>query len=161
MTSMASKLSAKDLRPDHDIVAQAAVTALKGRVSEDDVRRFLGKAASAGVPDPIGATASLKIAVWGKLTCDPDGQPWKYDHTVWGGPAYIGDAVGFMYTAYESWDAFFRNVTSAHVQAIDAGGGILQINWFNKDATPVGQFNGVAGGVGVCEAGGSGGWQRK
>jgi hypothetical protein len=69
--------------------------------------------------------------------------------------------VGFMYTAYETWDAFFNNVTSAHVQGIAVEGGILQINWFNASGTPVGQFNGVAGGIGLLEAGGEGKWQRK
>lgn len=158
---MTNTLTAQDLRPDRDIVVGATLNALKGRVDEGAVRRFLKEAAGPAAPAPIGATASLKIAVWGKLGCDPDGQPWKYDITVWGGPAYIGDAVGFMYTAYDSWDAFFRNVTSAHVQAIDVGGGILQINWFIENGTPVGQFNGAAGGVGVVEGGGSGKWQRK
>lgn len=158
---MANKLTAQDLRPDRDIVLEATLRALKGRVEEGDVRRFLKEAARAGAPAPIGATASLKIAVWGKLECNPEGQPWKYDITVWGAPAYIGEAVGFMYTAYDSWDAFFRNVTAAHVQGIAFEGGILQINWFIENGTPVGQFNGAAGGIGVVEAGGSGKWQRK
>ena len=157
---MTENLTARDLQPTREELQEATLKVLKGRVSEDEARRFLTEAAGDGVPDPIGATADLKIAVWGKLKCDPDGQPWKYDITVWGGPAYIGGAVGFMYTAYTSWDAFFTYVTSAHVQGVDVGGGILQINWFNKDGTPVGQFNGAAGGVGLVEAGGSGGWDR-
>jgi hypothetical protein len=66
-----------------------------------------------------------------------------------------------MYTAYDSWDAFFRNVTSAHAQGIAEAGGILQINWFIENGTPVGQFNGAAGGIGVVECGGSGKWQKK
>lgn len=158
---MKNKLNAQDLRPDRDIVLGATVKALKGRVEEAEVQRFLKQAASNAAAPVLGATTDLKIAVWGKLTCDPDGQPWKYDITVWGGPAYIGGAVGFMYTAYESWDAFFRNVTSAHVQAIDVGGGILQINWFIENGTPVGQFNGAAGGIGLVEGGGSGKWEKK
>jgi hypothetical protein len=157
---MSNTLTAVDLRPDQEDVANATVKALEGRVDEDAVRSFL-KAAADGTPSPIGATVSLKIAVWGKIYVDPDGQPWKYDHTVWGGPAYVGDSVGFMYTAYDSWDAFWANVTSCHFQAIDVGGGILQVNWFIANGTPVGQFNGVAGGVGLVEGGGSGKWERK
>lgn len=122
---------------------------------------FLEKMTSASVPAPIGATADIKLAVWGKLSVEPDQQPWKYDHTIWGGPAYIGSAVGFMYTAYETWDAFFQNVTGCHAQGVDAGGGILQVNWFISNGTPVGQFNGVAAGLGGFEAGGSGKWSRK
>lgn len=158
---MSDTLSAQDLRPDTDAIHQATLKALSGRVEEAEVQRFLKQVSSTTVPAPIGATVDLKIAIWGKLNCDPDGQPWKYDITVWGGPAYIGGAVGFMYTAYEHWDAFFRNVTSAHVQGVDVGGGILQVNWFIENGTPVGQFNGVAGGVGLVQGGGSGKWQHK
>src|SRR5215471_16873823 len=156
---MANQLTVQDLRPTRDIVQEATLKALRGCVEEDEVRRFLAKAASVSVPAPIGASASLKIAVWGKLGCDPDGQPWKYDITVWGGPAYFGESVGFMYTAYETWDDFFRNVTGAHAQGIAVEGGILQINFFNSSGVLVGQFNGVAGGIGLVEAGGEGMWQ--
>lgn len=153
-------LTAQDLRPTSDIVQEATLKALQGRIKEDEVRRFLNEVVSDSVPDPIGATASVNIAIWGKLVCEPDGQPWKYDITVWGGPAYFGGSAKFMYTAYNLWDVFFRNVTSAHVQGIASGGGILQVNWFNESGTPVGQFNGAAGGIGRLEAGGSGKWQR-
>ena len=148
------------LQPDRKDFEQATLNALEGRIDEKEVREFLAKASSASAPDPLGATASLDLAVWGKLKCEPDKKPWKYDITVWGGPAYFGTAVGFMYTAYTSWDAFFANVTSAWVQAGAAGGGFIQINWFNKDGVPVGQFNGVSGGAGVAEAGGSGTWEK-
>jgi hypothetical protein len=158
---MSETLNAEKLRPDTDAIQQATLKALSGRVDEAEVQKFLREVTSATAPAPIGATVDVKIAVWGKLHCEPDGQPWTYDITIWGGPAYIGGAVGFMYTAYNSWDAFFRNVTSAHVQGIDVGGGILQVNWFIENGTPVGQFNGVAGGVGLVEGGGSGKWQRK
>jgi hypothetical protein len=156
---MSNTLIANDLRPDQEAIADATVRAFKGRVDEDEVRRFLKAAAE--TPAPIGATASLKLAVWGKLyvSCEADGRKCVYDQTAWGGPAYFGDSVGFMYTAYDSWAAFFANVTGFHVQGIAEGGGILQVNWFIANGTPVGQFNGVAGGIGAVEAGGSGGWQ--
>ena len=158
---MTNNLTAQDLRPDRDFLAEATLTALKGRVEEGEVRRFLKEASSKAAPDPIGANASLNIAVWGKATCDPDGQPWKFDHTVWGGPAFFAEAVGFMYTAYNSWDAFFRNVTSIHAQGIASDGGVLQFTWFIKSGLPVGQFTGLAGGIGLIQAGGPGEWQRK
>jgi len=155
------QMTAQALRPDQNELKEATLQALGKRVDEKELQEFLAKASSDSAPDPIGATASLDLAVWGKLKCDPDKKPWKYDITVWGGPAYFGTAVGFMYTAYTSWDAFFANVTSAWVQAGAAGGGFIQINWFNKDGVPVGQFNGASGGAGVAEAGGSGKWQKK
>jgi hypothetical protein len=156
-----SMTTAEQLKPTNPELQQATIKALDKRVSAEDVRAFLDKATGAGVPDPVGATITLNIAVWGKLDVEPDNLPWKYDNTVWGGPAYFGSGVGFMYTAYDSWDAFFQNVTACHVQGIDVGGGILQVNWFISDGTPVGQFNGAAGGVGLVEGGGSGGWTHK
>lgn len=158
---MAQALTTADLLPTNPIVRDSTIRALGSRVDASEVKNFLDKAASDATPAPIGATASVKIAVWGKVTCDPDGQPWRYDQTIWGGPAYFGDSIGFMYTAYDSWDAFFRYVTSVHCQGIAEAGGILQINWFNGNGVPVGQFNGAAGGIGLLEAGGSGGWSHK
>ncbi|HYN95019.1 MAG TPA: hypothetical protein VES42_14315 [Pilimelia sp.] len=158
---MSNTLTEQSLRPTNASVQQATMEALKDRIEPAEVQKFLDQIVSAGVPSPLGATASANIAVWGKVECDPDGQPWTYDATIWGGPAYFGTSVGFMYTAYESWDDFFRSVTGVHVQGIASGGGILQINWFNESGTPVGQFNGAAGAIGALEAGGSGGWQRK
>jgi hypothetical protein len=155
------KVTAQDLRPDQETLLRATLTALKGRVDEHEVRRFVKEAARAAAPAPIGATANVKIAVWGKVLCEPDGQPWIYDNTIWGGPAYFGDSVGFMYTAYDNWDAFYANVTSCHVQGFDVGGGILQINWFIANGTPVGQYNGAAAGAGLVEGGGAGKWTRK
>ena len=147
------------LRPTNPDLRQATLKAFEQQ-PEVDAQDFLDKLASSAAP-AIGATAELNIAIWGKLLVDPDGQPWKYDNTVWGGPAYFGKGVGFMYTAYSAWDAFFRNVTSCHVQGIAEAGGILQVNWFISNGTPVGQFNGAFGGIGLVEGGGSGGWQHK
>ncbi|SDN59236.1 hypothetical protein SAMN04489726_7319 [Allokutzneria albata] len=158
---MAEALAANELGPHNPIVRAATVHSLGRRLDPGEIEKFLDDMVSASVPAPIGATASVKIAIWGKVDCDPNGQPWSYDASIWGGPAYFGQAAGFMYTAYQTWDAFFRNVTSVHVQGIASAGGILQINWFNHSGTPVGQFNGAAGGVGVLEAGGSGGWSHR
>ncbi|UYQ63204.1 hypothetical protein [Streptomyces peucetius] len=157
---MTQTLTREELGPTQSLAQQATMNALGVRVGASEVESFLEKLASASVPAPIGATADVKIAVWGKVQVTPDGQPWLYDHTIWGGPAYFGSSVGFMYTAYDSWDAFFQDVTSVHVQGVDVGGGLLQANWFRSDGLPVGQFNGVAAGGGLVEAGGSGKWEH-
>ncbi len=149
----------EELRPTNPVL-QAATRELLGRRHEDaEVEKFLHQL-YVSVPGAIGATADVKLAVWGKLHVEPDGQPWVYDITIWGGPAYFGSSVGFMYTAYETWDAFFQNVTGAHVQGVDVGGGFVQVNWFNQDTIPVGQFNGAAAGAGLVQAGGKGQWQH-
>ncbi|MFB9909697.1 hypothetical protein [Allokutzneria oryzae] len=158
---MTAALSPSELSPTHPALRAATIHSLGRRLDASEIQKFLEDLVSSSVPAPTGATASAKIAIWGKVTCEPDGQPWQYDTTIWGGPAYFGSSVGFLYTAYRSWDEFFRNVTSVHVQGIISGGGILQINWFNQGGTPVGQFNGAAGGIGVLEAGGSGRWSHR
>jgi hypothetical protein len=158
---MQQNLTEQDLQPTQPHLLRATVEALKERVEPSAIEKFVQEAAGPATPAPIGATANVKIAVWGKVFVEPDDQPWVYDNTIWGGPAFFGEAIGFMYTAYETWDAFFQNVTSCHVQGISEPAGILQINWFIADATPVGQFNGVAGGIGLLEAGGAGTWSHK
>jgi hypothetical protein len=152
-------LTAEQALPSNPELQQATIKALSARVKEADVRAFLEKAA-VSVPAPIGATLSVNLAIWGKVVITPDGQPWKFDNTVWGGPAYFGSGAGFLYTAYDSWDAFFPSCTAFHVQGVDVGGGVLQVNFFNGDGVPVGQLNAAAGGVGLVEGGGSGGWTR-
>ncbi|WP_271078369.1 hypothetical protein [Aurantiacibacter sp. MUD61] len=154
------ELTMEQSRPDQDHIQQATIESLGKAVGEDQAREFVAKMASESTPAPIGATASLKLAIWGKISCEPDGKPYKFDQTVWGGPAYFCTSAGFLYTAYDSWDAFFSLTTSFHAQGIASGGGFLQINWFNKDAVPIGQFNGASGGAGVAEAGGKGGWSH-
>ncbi|AHH95250.1 hypothetical protein GCM10010174_57620 [Kutzneria viridogrisea] len=158
---MTKALTKDELRPTHPLVRAATIVNLGLQFEVSELQNFLDQIGSDRVPPAIGATASVKIAIWGKVRCEPDGQPWVYDTTIWGGPAYFGDAIGLMYTAYDSWNAFFQNVTSVHVQGVASGGGILQINWFNQSGTPVGQFNGAAAGVGALQAGGSGKWSRK
>ena len=157
---MSQQVSSEELAPTSDRIRQLTVDRLSAQLSEEELDDYLSKL-GAEAPAPIGATVDVKIAVWGKISVDPDGQPWKYDHTIWGGPAYFGSSVGFMYTAYDSWDAFFQNVSGCHVQGVDVGGGILQVNWFIPNGTPVGQFNGVAAGAGLVEGGGSGKWERR
>ncbi len=153
-------LSSEQLNPANPEILNATKAALGTQLPESEVQEYLDKLTSVTVPSPIGGTVTLKLAVWGNILVVPDGQPWKYDHTTWGGPAYFGTSAGFMYTAYNSWDAFFQNASKFHVQGIAEGAGILQVNWFLDNGTPVGQFNGAAGGIGLVEGGGSGNWQH-
>lgn len=156
------KANAEILKPNNNAIKAATLSALSGRVNDEEVKRFLDAASSNAVPAPIGATASLTFAaVYGVVKCEPRDQPWVYDCDVWGAGAAAISTVGFMYTAYDSWDAFFSLTTAFHVQGIADAGGIFQINWFNKDGVPIGQYNGAAGGIGLFEAGGSGKWKRK
>ncbi len=149
------------LKPDIEAVHAVTLRAFKGRVKEDEVNRFLETMASSTVPAPIGATASLTFAlVYGVVKCEPRDKPWKFDSDVWGAGAAAISSVGFMYTAYENWDAFFTLTTAFHVQGVAEAGGIFQINWFNKGGVPIGQFNGAAGGIALFEAGGGGKWKK-
>ena len=154
-----------DLTPTNKVVQASTLYALKEIAKVDEVNQFLDKMASSSVPAPIAATASLTFALfYGVVKCEPRPDPynvWIYDEDVWGVGAAAISTIGLMYTAYESWDAFFSLTTAFHVQGIAEGGGIFQINWFNKSGTPVGQYNGAAGGIGVFEAGGSGKWKKK
>jgi hypothetical protein len=158
---MSGVISSADLHPAGALAREATMRALKARIPAEELEKFLAALSSNDVPAAIGATVSVDIAIWGKAKCEPDGQPWKYDTTIWGGPAFFGTAVGFLWTAYTSWDAFFRNATGVHVQGAASGAGFLQLNWFNESGLPVGQFNAVSGGIGLVEAGGSGRWQSK
>lgn len=149
------------LSPAHPDLQRATFKALASRFNEDDLRAFLDKMGSPSTPAPLLATVDLKVALWGKLKVEPDDQPWKYDNTVYAAGAYGASGVAFMYTAYETWDAFWEYTTSFHVQGISAGGGILQVNWFNRDGIPVGQLNAAVGGIGGLEGGGSGMWEPR
>ena len=102
------------------------------------------------------------VLFYGNLTVKIRSAPYNkyyYDVDSWGLGAQGGTSLGVMYTAYDNWEAFFQNVTSYHVQGIADAGGILQVNWFISNGTPVGQYNGAMAGVGALEAGGSGKWK--
>jgi hypothetical protein len=152
-----------------------SVKTLKNIVPEKDLEQLLRhlpdpsreasnarSAGGLGVPSPIGANVNFALAfVYGTITCDPSGQPWQYSATVWGfGLAGFG-STGFLYTACDSWDAFFRSAAGYHAQGGGAAAGVVQATWFNGSGVPIGQYNGVGGGLGVFEAGGKGGWTHK
>jgi hypothetical protein len=155
---MAESLStAEELHPSNPQLQQATKEALTNQIPESGVQAFLDKVGSAATAAPLGATLDLEQD---RLLVEPDGQPWKYDCPDWGGSGYADRSVGFMYTSYDSWDAFFQNVTGYVVQGIAVGGGILQINWFISNGSPVGQGNFAYGGIGPMTGGGSCKWQH-
>ena len=112
----------------------------------------------------LSADASiLAYLIYSQVTCRPTDPPynvWGFNASAWGVGAGGGTSKGIMYTTYNNWDAFFRNVAGYHVQGIAELAGILQISWFNGSAVPVGQFNGVLAGAGVFEFGGKGTWKK-
>jgi len=131
-------------------------------VEAASVDSYAEKLAVSAAPALSAKADIIFAAFYGNLTMKILADPYKkkyYDESVWGAGATGGTAVGIMYTAYNNWDAFFKNVTSFHVQGIAKGGGFLQVNWFISNATPVGQFNGAMGGLGLLEAGGPGKWK--
>jgi len=111
----------------------------------------------------LSAKADIIFALfYGNLTVKVNTDPYSNksgDVDIWGFGVAGGTAIGIMYTAYDNWDAFFNNVTAYHVQGIADGGGILQINWFISNGTPVGQFNAAFAGAGGLEAGGAWTWK--
>jgi len=149
------------LKPTDNFAQTATLSAFKGHMADDDIHSYLKSLSATGVPDPLGATASLTFAVfWGVCKCEPRDKPWVFDEDVWGiGAAAIASA-GFMYTACSSWNDFFTRTTGFHVQGITEGGGVYQINWFDG-GTPIGQFNGASGGIAAFEAGANGKWKKK
>lgn len=149
------------LTPNNEIVQAATVRALKGKVKDSDLQKILNPSA-AGVPDPLRATGSLWATVfYAGMKCEPTGVPYYFEEGAWGLGLGIVTTGGILYTAYTTWDAFWRETAGYHAQGIAEGGGILQFNFFNSSGVPVGQFNGVAGGIGAFEFGGTGKWKKK
>lgn len=149
---------------DLEVVQAATRKAFKGKLSDEEVQRFIDATTGgdSGIPSPITATGSAYFGlIFGVVKCEPGSEPYTFEEKAWGIGASAGSGAGLIYTAYESWDAFWQNTAGYHAQGIAEGGGILQINFFNSSAVPIGQYNGVAGGVGVFECGGKGSWQHK
>ncbi|MEM6793352.1 MAG: hypothetical protein AAF725_05190 [Acidobacteriota bacterium] len=158
---MTLEATASNLMPTQDALRELTDKALGDRVDRKELDRFYDLVGSGSGAEVLGATASLKIFVWGVLHCEPYDKPYSFDAEVWGAGASAVESVGFMYTAYTEWGPFFRDTTAFHVQGAAVEGGVLQINWFRKDGLPIGQYNGVAGGIGAFEAGGAGTWNRR
>jgi hypothetical protein len=150
------------LTPSNALVQTAALRALHGKVKEPDLNKFMDLEAAVGVPAPIRATGSLwATVIYSGMKCEPVNVPYYFEEGGWGLGLGIVTTGGILYTAYETWDAFWRETAGYHAQGISEGGGILQFNFFNSSGVPVGQFNGVAGGIGAFEFGGTGKWKKK
>ena len=158
------------LKPDIEAVQAATWRAFKGKLKDNEIQSFLEAttgskttaAITAKVPAPITATGSLYfIAIYGVISCKPSHEPYYFEESSWGIGATAMSAGGVLYTAYERWDDFWNLTTAYHAQGIAEAGGIFQINFFNNKAVPIGQFDAVAGGIGVFECGGSGKWHKK
>jgi hypothetical protein len=112
---------------------------------------------------PVSTSATAKVTaafIYGTLNCEISSQNKYFDGTHWGVGLAGFAATGIIYTAYDNWQAFFDNAKGYHIQCVGAAAGVVQISWFTKGGTPVGQFNGVAGGAGAMEVGGSGSWKN-
>ncbi|WP_116131312.1 hypothetical protein [Tropicimonas sp. IMCC34043] len=157
------------VRPTRPAIESATIDAL-GRLKgvDLDAARTLPKTLEASSAPVLQATANIiHVVIYGDLTVRVQTDPYKhfeYHVSSWGLGTAGGTALGFMYTAYNSWEAFFANVTSYHVQGIAEGRGILQVTWFTPNGSPVGQFNGAmprdAGIECGIEGGGPGKWKN-
>jgi hypothetical protein len=151
-----------DLGPSNPAIKAAAIAAFQKMNGVDMAaadKLFAQDAAS--VPAPLGAKADLIFgAIYGSVTVKPTSAYTNcvFDNSFWGVGAVGGSSIGFMYTAYDSWEAFFRETRGFHVQSIASGGGILQVNFFNGSGVPIGQFNGAMAGAGGVEGGSKGTW---
>lgn len=105
----------------------------------------------------VNVTAAF---IYGTVYCEIDSLKKRFEGTHWGIGLAGFAATGVIYTAYYNWQDFFSNATAYHVQSAGVAGGVVQVNWFNGFGTPVGQFNGIAGGAGAMEVGGSGSWEN-
>lgn len=153
----------ENLKPTSHVIAPATVKSLKSLRGVDaaEAASFPRKLEASGAPVLSAKASIIFVAFYGKLSVDGLPSPYqrrKFEVDSWGLGATGGTSIGVMYTAYDNWDAFFRNVTSYHAQGIADGGGFLQVNWFIANGTPVGQFNGAMAGAGGLEAGGPGKW---
>lgn len=148
------------------VCRNATLESLQGKISEDSLERLLSYMPSDALNDSrsVQADASLVSAViWSTISCKPKNLPWVFDESAWGPGIGGGSCTGFLYHAYSDpgdWDSFFRDAAAYHAQGIAATGGIFQINWFNSNGVPIGQFNGAMAGAGVFEIGNSCKWKH-
>ncbi len=145
-----------------EVADNATREAFKGKLEEKEVNEFLESIRGVNAPAPISATGSIIfVGVFGEVVCEPMDKPYKFKQKSWGLGAAGVSSVGLLYTAYNNWDAFWRNTTSYHAQGVADAGGIFQINFFNKKGVPIGQYNGPAIGIALFEVGGAGKWKKK
>lgn len=125
---------------------------------------FSSFVATAQAQDALNVKAEFTIIVaYGELAMEIKDQDYvcTFEGDSWGVGLAGWSSFGPMYTTYKNnnWRAFFQTVTSFHIQGLAGAVGGAQVNFFRGDGTPVGQFNGVAAGGGVVQAGGEGTWE--
>lgn len=113
-----------------------------------------------GAPNGSATVTVAAAFIYGTVDCKIDSQKKQFRGTHWGLGLAGFAATGILYTAYNRWEDFFKNATGYHAQSAGVAGGIVQVTWFTREGLPVGQFNGIAGGVGALEVGGSGSWEN-
>jgi hypothetical protein len=152
------------LSPANPIIKKATLEALKklNGVNMAAAEEFIRKAE---LDDPLTLTTTASLAcgvIYGRIELQPTStyNNWAFNHNFWGVGVVGATSGGLMYTAYSDWLSFFQNVAGFHVQGISEGGGVLQVNFFLSNGTPIGQFNGVMVGVGGLEGGNSGTWSQ-
>lgn len=156
----------------NDLLKENTLKTFKGKVDNDSLDKLIqsmpdyefkdGIFIASNDPRLINAKASLKMVFYGELNCfDLEGYKSTFCQKVWGpGVGSVDSVIGGMYNVYEdsNWPYFFRQADKVHVQGIAGTVGTVQISWFDKNNTPIGQFNSAAVGAGVFEAGGDGRW---
>lgn len=137
----------------------------EGKVPDEILEKLMSfvpaaNALQAGAVPSVSAKVNVTSAfLYGTVECHVSSEGKRFDGKHWGIGLAGFASTGFLYTAYNNWSAFFSEANSYHVQCAGAAGGIVQVNWFNKNGVPVGQYNGIAGGAGAMEVGGSGHWK--
>jgi hypothetical protein len=152
---------------------ELTLTSYKGKIPDEGLSSLLehmptvssavtkSAANSLGSPGSVSAKVNVAVAfVYGTVDCTIDSLRKNFHAEFWGLGLAGFASTGIMYTAYDSWEAFFANSHGYHAQGGGAAAGVVQVTWFNGNGTPVGQYNGVAGGVGAFEVGGKGSWSN-
>lgn len=146
--------------PTREQVEEVTRQNLKGKLDDEAIGKYLDAAAG---PPHIPANGSLKFAgVVGTVECGPteEHSEQHFRTTVYGGGfADVSGVVGTLSTSI-GWAKFFQETTGCHVQTTSIYGGWLQINFF-RELELIGQFNGLAVGIGIVEAGGNGHWRKR
>lgn len=159
-----------------EICRSATIKLFKDKITDDDIQTLLDcmptvKNNEMQFPDSnlsipkvlrseVLITNSLAWSIIRVTPSDEEYKNWIMDERVWGTRVGSGVATGFIYTVYETYEAFFKYTTTYQLQSIDEHKEILQINWFNSSGLPIAQFNGLYEGNPILEIGGGCHWKN-
>ncbi|MDQ0363104.1 hypothetical protein [Breznakia pachnodae] len=159
-----------------EICRNATIELFKDKITSDDIQTLLDcmpmvnnnelliPESSFSIPKVINSevliTSSLGWSIIRVTPSDTQYQTWRMDERVWGTRIGSGVASGFIYTVYESYEAFFKYTTTYQLKSVNKYDDILQINWFNSSGLPIAQFNGVLEGGPILEIGGGCYWKN-